>query len=90
MPLRSIGLHVHCAPQADKNEEEDLLIYNWKPKYTGRQESGEEEQDFQQTYIFGPAGGQHTAGHPAKATAVVEPARKGSALSLLQKWLSWA
>lgn len=29
-----------------------MLIYNWPPMYTGRHESGKEEQDFQQTYVF--------------------------------------
>jgi len=53
-----------------------MLIYNWKPAYTGRQESGEEEQDFQQTYIFDGAGaGRQQA--------------KGAG-SLLYRWLSWA
>jgi hypothetical protein len=31
-----------------------MLIYNWKPEYTGRVTRGGEEQDFEQTYIFGP------------------------------------
>lgn len=66
-------------PQADKNEEEDLLIYNWKPEYTGRHESGEEEQDFQQTYIF-------ATGADKKHSSSVAAAAKG----LLQRWLSWA
>jgi gamma-glutamyl hydrolase len=64
---------------ADKNEEEDLLIYNWKPEYTGRHESGEEEQDFQQTYIF-------ATGADKKHSSSVAAAAKG----LLQRWLSWA
>lgn len=43
-----------CVLQASKNEEQDMLIYNWKPWYTGRKETGEQEQDFQQTYVFDP------------------------------------
>lgn len=31
-----------------------MLIYNWKPEYTGRHISGKEEQDFEQVYLFGP------------------------------------
>eukprot|EP00878_Enallax_costatus_P002549 GHUV01002731.1.p1 GENE.GHUV01002731.1~~GHUV01002731.1.p1 ORF type:complete len:355 (+),score=97.23 GHUV01002731.1:235-1299(+) len=38
----------------DALQEDDMLIYNWKPIYTGRRESGKEEQDFQQIYVFGP------------------------------------
>lgn len=38
----------------DALEESDMLIYNWKPEYTGRVTRGGEEQDFEQTYIFGP------------------------------------
>lgn len=40
--------------QRDALEESDMLIYNWKPEYTGRVTRGGEEQDFEQTYIFGP------------------------------------
>lgn len=40
----------------DALEESDMLIYNWKPEYTGRVTRGGEEQDFEQTYIFGPPG----------------------------------
>jgi hypothetical protein len=42
--------------QRDALEESDMLIYNWKPEYTGRVTRGGEEQDFEQTYIFGPPG----------------------------------
>jgi hypothetical protein len=49
--------HTTRGVQYDKNEEESMLIYNWTPKYTGRSESGKEEQDFQQTYIFASAAG---------------------------------
>lgn len=64
-------------PQADKNEEQDFLIYNWQPLYTGRHESGKEEQDFQQIYVFDgvKAAGQH-GGSGVK--------------QLLQRLLSWA
>jgi hypothetical protein len=67
--------------QADKLEEEDLLIYNWKPLYTGRHESGEEEQDFQQTYVFDGVDKHQQQQH---GSAI------GSVEGLLRKWLSWA
>ncbi len=39
--------------QRDVLQEEDMLIYNWKPEYTGRHMSGEKEEgDFMQTYVF--------------------------------------
>lgn len=69
------------------------MIYNWKPEYTGRHESGEEEQDFQQTYVFGPADGywqqqEHSSrgqGTPAAAAAV------NRLRGVLRKWgMSWA
>lgn len=40
--------------QADALEEEQLLIYNWKPEYTGRHMSGKEEEgDFMQSESTG-------------------------------------
>lgn len=33
-----------------------MLIYNYSPIYTGRRESGKEEHDFEQVYVFGPPG----------------------------------
>jgi hypothetical protein len=68
--------------QADKLEEEDLLIYNWKPLYTGRHESGEEEQDFQQTYVFEGVDKQQQQQQHDSAFGSVE--------GLLRRWLSWA
>jgi hypothetical protein len=64
--------------QVNRNEEEDMLIYNWKPKYTGHHETREEEQDFQQTYIFD---GVKKRKHSNSAV--------GAASGLLRKWLSW-
>jgi hypothetical protein len=68
-----------CAVQADRNEEEDMLIYNWVPRYTGRRETRQEEQDFQQTYVFD---GVEKRKHSSSAV--------GAASGLLQKWLTWA
>jgi hypothetical protein len=84
-----------CVLQASKNEEEDMLIYNWKPEYTGRQESREEEKDFQQTYIFGPASGRRQQQQQQQGRAVDAAGLKGSSeghvvQGLLSKWLNWA
>jgi hypothetical protein len=43
-------------PQANEQEEDDFLVYNWVPQFTGRRAaSGGMEEDFMQTYVFGPA-----------------------------------
>lgn len=40
----------------DEVQEDSMLVYNWMPQFTGkRAPSGGEEQDFMQTYVFGPA-----------------------------------
>lgn len=31
------------------------MIYQYKPEFTGRHETGKEEEDFEQTYIFAGA-----------------------------------
>jgi hypothetical protein len=37
-------------------EEDSMLIYQYKPEFTGRhRSSGGEEEDFEQTYIFSGA-----------------------------------
>lgn len=38
--------------QRDKIQEDDMLIYNWIPHFTGRSPEGGEEQDFEQAYFF--------------------------------------
>lgn len=42
--------------QRDQLVEDAMLIYNWDPLYTGSRQSGKEEQDFEQIYVFGPPG----------------------------------
>lgn len=63
-----------------------MLIYNWKPEYTGRHESGKEEQDFQQTYIFDGVGKKDKQRGSRSNVRAAGSAAKG----LLQKWFSWA
>lgn len=36
-------------------QEDDVLIYNWPPSFTGRHEYEGEEKDFEQCYFLGPA-----------------------------------
>mmetsp|Transcript_4011 Transcript_4011/g.11645 ORF Transcript_4011/g.11645 Transcript_4011/m.11645 type:complete len:359 (-) Transcript_4011:301-1377(-) len=51
---------------SSRQEEEELLIYNWMPNYTGRfQPSGKGESSFEQSYFF-------PALHSAEATRVPE------------------
>lgn len=57
--LRAAPTRLHLPPlpsQANEQEEDDLLVYNWVPQFTGRRAaSGGMEEDFMQTYVFGPA-----------------------------------
>lgn len=60
----------------DELVEDDLLIYRYKPEFTGRHFSGKEEQDFEQTYVFGgpdnrasAAGPRHPATDGARGAA---------------------
>lgn len=49
-----------CAPQARRNQhrgrsvvsEDRLLVYNWRPQFSGRHESEDEQLSFEQVYIF--------------------------------------
>ena len=66
-----------------------MLIYNWKPRYTGRHESGEEEQDFQQTYVFDGIPKRQQQQQWGRAGGAAGGAA-GGVKGLLLKWLSWA
>ncbi|KAI8471106.1 MAG: hypothetical protein J3K34DRAFT_244588 [Monoraphidium minutum] len=48
--VREARRNKHAA--RDELEEDGMLIYQYAPTFTGRHESGQEEQDFEQTYIF--------------------------------------
>ena len=41
----------HHAP-ASREEEQDLLIYNWQKEYSGKTSFAGEEVDFDEIYVF--------------------------------------
>ncbi|KAG2501964.1 hypothetical protein HYH03_000461 [Edaphochlamys debaryana] len=46
--------NLHKAQSA--NDEDNMLIYNWKPEFTGKRSYEGEEKDFEQAYFFENAG----------------------------------
>lgn len=71
----------------DALEEDELLIYNWSPEFSGRaQEHGGEEQDFEQIYVLdledvraGGEGGGRSAGGRRRGEASGSRRRRGVA-----------